>query len=94
MKKEEIKHMSQLARMELSSEEEILLDEDAKKIIGYIDKIKGVTDFVDATSDTSVGELRNVTREDLISSNFSVEKLVDLFPKSENGYLIVKKVLE
>lgn len=94
MKKEEIKHMSQLARMELSSEEEVQLDEDAKKIIGYIDKIKGVTDFVDATSDTSVGELRNVTREDLINSNFSTEKLIDLFPKSENGYLIVKKVLE
>jgi aspartyl-tRNA(Asn)/glutamyl-tRNA(Gln) amidotransferase subunit C len=94
MKKEEIKHMSQLARMELSSEEEVQFDTDAKKIIGYIDKIKGVTSFVDATADTSVGELRNITREDLISSDFSADRLINLFPKSENNYLIVKKVLE
>lgn len=94
MKREDIKHMSQLARMELSSDEESLLDEDAKKIIGYIDKIKEVTEFVDATDDTTVGELRNVTREDVTGSDFSPEKVVNLFPKSESGYLVVKKVLE
>lgn len=94
MKKDQVKHISQLSRIELSEEEKEGLGSDFKKIIEYIDKIKSVSGLIDATTDTSVGELRNVTRDDTPGAVFSSKEITGLFPKSKDGYLAVKKVLE
>lgn len=92
--KKEIEHISQLARIELSQKERASLELDFKSILGYIDQIKSVSEFIDATTDTTTGELRNVYREDIPTDSTSSKEVVRLFPKSEQGYLVVKKVLE
>ena len=94
MKKEEVKHMTQLARMNLSSEENTLFENEFKKIIDYISQIQGVSDFIDASTDTKVGEVYNVTREDTPLFDSSREEIIGLFPKKQNDYLSVKKVIE
>ncbi len=94
MKKDEVKHISELSRIELSSEEERGLESDFKKIISYIDKIKVVSESIDAATDTTVGEVRNVSRIDEPGDVFRTESLTRLFPKERDGYLAVKKVLE
>ncbi len=94
MKREEIKHVAELSRIELTPEEEIALEADFKKILSYIDQIQEVSGFVDATTDTTVGELRNVTRNDKAEDVLPSKEVTELFPKIESGYLAVKKVLQ
>ena len=90
----EIEHISQLARLELSKEEELSLKKDFQGILEYINQIQSVTEFIDATTDTTTGELRNIYREDTPVKDHSSREVVGLFPKTEQGYLVVKKVLE
>ncbi len=94
MKKEEIEYTKQLSRIGLSSEEKELFEGEFKKILGYIDKIQEVSDFIDASTDTKVGDTYNVTREDVVLNFDSKEKLIELFPEKQENYLSVKKVIE
>ena len=94
MKKEDIEHLSQLTRIELSSKEKEVLEKDFESILDHINQIKSVSEFIDATTDTATGDVRSVFREDDAKKELSADKVVSLFPKTEEGYLVVKKVLE
>lgn len=80
--------------MNLSSEEKTLFENEFKKILDYINQIQEVSGFIDASTDTAVGEVHNVTREDVTSSSNSRKEIIDLFPEKQDNYLSVKKVIE
>ena len=90
----EVEYISQLARVELSEKEELSLKKDFQGILEYINQIQSVSELIDASTDTTTGELRNIYREDIPVKDPSSKEVVGLFPKTEQGYLVVKKVLE
>lgn len=93
MKEEEIKKLSELARIEISPEERQKLSKDITKILAYVDQIKEVS--VGEEAFTVAGDNRNVLREDKDphESGAYSKEIIEEMPDSEDGYLKVKKIL-
>jgi aspartyl-tRNA(Asn)/glutamyl-tRNA(Gln) amidotransferase subunit C len=94
MEIKDIEKLAKLARIELTEGEKQAYLKDISAILGYVDQIKGVA--AQSGEERKAGELRNVMRTDA-NENISVsntEALVAEFPRKENNYLKVKKILE
>lgn len=90
---EEIKHIANLARLELTPAEEKKYSAELSVILDYIDKLKEVnTDDVKITS--QIGGLVNSWREDIVYPwNEAEIKLALLQAEVFEGKIKVKKVL-
>lgn len=93
MKKEDIKHLSDLARLELTDEEIDMYVKDIPKILDYVDTLKTVK-----TNDSSRIEsagVRNVFREDdsLLKTGTYSKDILDEAPDTQDGFIKVKKIL-
>lgn len=90
---QEIKYIANLARLELSPEEEIKYSGELSNILNYIDKLKEVnTDNILITS--QIGGLTNSWREDEVRP-WSKEEIALALAQAEivDGQIKVKKVL-
>ena len=90
--KEEIQKLANLARVDVSEEEAEGLRGDMTEILGYVSQ---VSEIAEGIIESEVGVSHNVMREDsnpTPTGSFSKEILEDM-PKTENGYLKVKKIL-
>lgn len=81
---EEVKHIAELARIELSSQEEILFTKQLNEILDYFSKINEV-DTDDVPPTYHVIDLVNVYREDKIQ-RFLMDDPLKNAPKKENRY--------
>jgi len=81
---EEVKHIAELARIELSSQEEILFTKQLNEILDYFSKINEV-DTDDVPPTYHVIDLVNVYREDKIQRSLMDDPLKNA-PKKENRY--------
>ena len=93
--KEEIKNLAELARLELTENEVISLQKDISNILDYVGQVSAVSG--DAVVD--VPENHNVTREDTprVTDDPLVGKealLRKAFPREENGYNVVRKIIQ
>lgn len=90
---EQIKHIANLARLELSAEEEKRYGEQLSAVLDYVDKLSEVkTDNVSITSQT--GGLINAWREDEVKSWPEGEIQAALSQgETANGQVKVKRVL-
>jgi aspartyl-tRNA(Asn)/glutamyl-tRNA(Gln) amidotransferase subunit C len=95
--KEEIKKLADLARIEIGEKEQEKLTLEMDDILGYVKLIQQFHSdeiFPKGRIEEESG-LRNVLREDTNptkSETYSKEFIAE-FPKSENNYLKVKKIL-
>ncbi|MFA6445754.1 MAG: Asp-tRNA(Asn)/Glu-tRNA(Gln) amidotransferase subunit GatC [Candidatus Paceibacterota bacterium] len=91
--KEDITKLAGLARIELSDSEKEKLAKDVGNILGYVDQIKTVAATV--SNDKVAGDLRNVMREDVVTTETGVntETLLAEAPARDKNYLKVKKIL-
>lgn len=94
MNKDEIKHLAELSRLELSENELEMYAKDIPEILGYVDKLKEVS-----TSDSERVEsasVRNVFREDDSEqeSGIHTENILNEAPDTKDGFVKVKKILE
>ncbi len=90
---EQIKHIANLARLELSSEEEVKYGEQLSAVLNYVDKLSEVnTDNILITA--QIGGLINSWREDEVR-NWNPEEIKLALSQGEtiSGQLKVKKVL-
>jgi len=89
---EEVEHLAELARIEMSEEEKKELQKDLENILGYIDQIKEVTD----SASPVLLDHRNIMREDgePHESGMHTDKILKEAPDSKNGYVVVKKVID
>jgi len=89
--KKEIKHLAELARLEITEKEEKKLEKDLGEILNYFNELKEVnTDGVEPlTGGTS---LVNSVREDEAERTNDTGKGKDQFPESDEGYLKVPSV--
>lgn len=91
---DEIKHVANLARLELSEEEVLKYGSQLSDVLSYIDQLREVdVDGVEPTA--QVTGLLNVLREDEVNewSNDEVVNALDEAPLLENGQVKVKRVL-
>jgi aspartyl-tRNA(Asn)/glutamyl-tRNA(Gln) amidotransferase subunit C len=88
-----LKHLAELARIEIDPKKETKFLSDFKSILGHFEELKslntsGVTPMTGGTN------LKNITREDDFNENNDRGKGVQSFPESKSGYLKVPPVFE
>ncbi len=92
--KTSLKHLADLAKLELTEKEEEKFIKDLESILGYFQELQeldteGVQPLTGGTS------LKNVWREDGVTkSSLPAGPVVDAFPDQESGYLKVPAVFE
>lgn len=91
---EEVKHIAELARIELTEEEVNKFTKEISDILGYVEQLKEVdTEGVEPISQVT-GKI-NVFRED-VSEDASQEKkdiMAKNYPDSQDGYIKVKQIM-
>jgi len=93
MTKEEIQHLSQLARIALTPEEVSALQGDITEILEYVSTITSLAGKV--ATEKQLGARHNVFREDVATSEPGAyrEAILDEVPKRHKDYIAVKKIL-
>jgi aspartyl-tRNA(Asn)/glutamyl-tRNA(Gln) amidotransferase subunit C len=95
---EDIEKLASLSRMKLTEEEKSRYAQEIGSILGYVTQIQEVTDGASTDSIAKTPDMyphRNVLREDVDNRdlNDDTSELVKLAPRSHDGYVQVKKIL-
>lgn len=86
----DVENLADMAKIELSPEEQKEILKDMEGILEYV-KVINTVELKDVQPEY---ELKNVWREDTKDSReFSKELIVEQFPDSRDGFLKVKKIL-
>lgn len=93
LKDSDIEKLAALSRLKLDEAEKSSLLSDIQAVIGYVSEIEKVETA--GMSGASYLPLHNVMREDREphASGIHTETLLREAPRSEDGYIVVKKVL-
>jgi len=88
-----IQDLSKLAKLEFDEKSSIKMQEDFKKIIGFVDKLSEIN-----TSNIEpliyLSEEKNVLREDKIGEMLSQTEALSNAPKKDSDYILVPKVIK
>ena len=89
--REEVKHLAQLARIEISEDEVDSLTKEIDSILGYVGQVQNTTSDVEKV----VPKLRNVMRDDVVtrSPGQYTKDILANAPSTEGDYIKVKKIL-
>ena len=93
--KKEVKHIAQLARLQLNEEEEERFANELSSILDYVEKLKELdTEKVEPTSHPF--DSVNVVREDVVQKSDAglIKKLKELTPALKRGYVKVKTIFK
>lgn len=95
LKKQEVKHVADLARLDLNQEELDLMSGQLSDVLGYIETLKEV-DTTNVVPTAQVTGLENVVRQDEIEvwDEQELGSILGQAPDSENGEIKVRRVLE
>ncbi|MEK7068664.1 MAG: Asp-tRNA(Asn)/Glu-tRNA(Gln) amidotransferase subunit GatC [Patescibacteria group bacterium] len=92
---DEIQNLARLARLKISLQEEENLQKDISNILDYVGQVSSVP-MPERKEDA--GLLHNVMREDAPRAEATLagkeEALIAAFPTSENGYNVVRKIIQ
>lgn len=91
--REQVEHVANLARLNLTEEEKEQMTKDMEAIIGFADQINSL-DIADIKPTDHVIPINNVFRDDVIAPSMDREKLLSNAPEQENGCFNVPKVVE
>ena len=91
---EEVEHIAELARIELSGEEKKKFSDELSDVLGYVEQLQEVnTDGIEPMSQAT--GMVNVLRED-VAENCDEDvrkKIIESFPEEKEGYVKVKQIL-
>lgn len=91
--KQDVEHVANLARLELTDEEKELFTEQLGAVLKYMDKLNELdTDQIEPTS--HILPLVNVMREDEIRSSLPIELVMKNAPDEEDRQFKVPVVIE
>ena len=89
----DVEAVANLARLELSAEEMIGLQEEMNRIIAFADKLSSApTMGVDVTA--HIVPMKNVLRDDVVEDKFTAEELLAAATTTHDGYVVVPRVVE
>jgi aspartyl-tRNA(Asn)/glutamyl-tRNA(Gln) amidotransferase subunit C len=91
--KEEVEHVANLARIELSEEERELYSEQLSTILEFFDRLKEV-DTVDVPPTSHVLEIVNAVRSDELRASLDAEKVLGNAPDRMGRFFRVPKILD
>jgi aspartyl-tRNA(Asn)/glutamyl-tRNA(Gln) amidotransferase subunit C len=94
---EEVKHIAELARIELTKEEEKKYQEQLGRILDYVEKLAEVKTEGVTTADGGTIDLENVWRADEVKTQNPINKtqekeLIKMAPETQAGQIKVKNV--
>jgi aspartyl/glutamyl-tRNA(Asn/Gln) amidotransferase C subunit len=92
--REQVEHIAELARLELSEKEIEKMQKDLAEILDYIDML-GEVDINNVEPTSHSVPLYNVMRGDVVEQETSetIEVMISQAPQKENNYIKVKEVL-
>ena len=88
-----IQDLSKLAKLEFDEKSSIKMQEDLKKIIGFVDKLSEI-DTSNIEPLIYLSEEKNVLREDKIGEMLSQQEALSNAPKKDSDYILVPKVIK
>lgn len=93
--KDEVKNLAELARLQLTPEEEESLQKDISNILEYVGQVSAVS----GGQKTEVAPVHNVMRDDTARASGEAlagkeESLRAAFPKREGSYNVVRKIIQ
>jgi len=88
-----IQDLSKLAKLEFDEKSSIEMQEDLKKIIGFVDKLSEI-DTSNIEPLIYLSEEKNVLREDKIGEMLSQTEALSNAPKKDSDYILVPKVIK
>lgn len=89
---EEVRHVADLARLELAQHEEGRMTRQMNQILGYMDKLNEL-DTTDVPATTHANHLHNVFRPDVTTKSLSREHGLANAPETDGVNFIVPKVV-
>jgi aspartyl-tRNA(Asn)/glutamyl-tRNA(Gln) amidotransferase subunit C len=92
MNSKDIKHLATLSRLHLEDSEVEEYTKQFDEIVAYVDKIK---EIASSATDQIIesNEVKNVLREDVVSSYENPEKIINEAPGHQDNFVKVKKIL-
>lgn len=91
--KEQVTHVANLARLNLTEEEKEHMTKDMESIIAFVDQMNGL-DIEGIKPTDHIIPVNNVFREDVVKPSMDVEELLRNAPAKENGCYSVPKIVE
>ncbi len=91
-KKVDIKYVAELAKIELSEEEESKFSKELEKILGFVEKLNQL-DTSKVSPLTHVVSFGNVFKKDEVSPSLLPEDVSKIGPEREKSFIKVPKIL-
>jgi len=93
IEKDKIKYTANLARISLTSEEEVLFSEQLNNILSYMEKI-GKIDTADVKPTSHAVSMGNVFRDDIPKKSLLTKEVLINVPDKEDSFFRVPRILE
>ena len=90
---EQVEHVALLARLGLSDAERERMREQLSSILDHIDQLRAV-DTSNVAPTAQVIPLDPILREDVVEPSLTNEQALANAPRSENGYIRVRAILD
>ena len=90
--REEVRHVAQLARLELSDQEETQMTEQMNQVLTYMDKLNEL-DTSKIPHTTHAIQLQNVFRQDEVQPSLDRKLVLANAPQTDGVSFIVPKVI-
>ncbi|MBC7959170.1 MAG: Asp-tRNA(Asn)/Glu-tRNA(Gln) amidotransferase subunit GatC [Vallitaleaceae bacterium] len=91
--KEQVTHVANLARLNLTEEEKEVMTKDMASIISFVDQMNGL-DISGIKPTDHIIPINNVFRDDVVKPSMNREELLRNAPEQENGCYSVPKIVE
>ncbi len=91
--REEVEHVAQLARLELTEEEKDLFTGQMDAILAYVDKLNEL-DTANVVPTSHAVPMENAFREDEVRPSIGIDNALANAPERAEGFFRVPKVIE
>ncbi|SMC16389.1 aspartyl/glutamyl-tRNA(Asn/Gln) amidotransferase subunit C [Desulfacinum hydrothermale DSM 13146] len=89
---EEVRHVADLARLDLSPDEELQMTRQLNAILGYMERLNQV-DTTQVEPTTHALERANVFREDVVGPSLERDRALANAPETDGAHFVVPKVI-
>ena len=91
--REDVKYVSDLARVELTEDEEKDMVQQLGRILHYVDKLNELdTENVEPTA--HILPVQNVVRDDKVKTSLPVQTVMDIAPEQKENMFKVPRIIE
>ena len=90
---DQVRHVAELAQLELSETEQERLRSELSDILGYVDKLNEL-DTTDVEPTAQVGEAGTRLRDDAVTNPHAAEEMLSNAPAREGHFVKVPRIID